>query len=131
MRNQPIRIPRPLKVLGLGVAGWLFAAWYFSPTVIEYDRYRQIQVGMTLKEVESVLGYPPGVYVGPEGVRPRNRLFDDTPGEPVEWVADRFSPVTRQHSVTETHFGMVIRVWFDENGRVARKRTVEYEYSSA
>src|SRR5687768_3067975 len=100
---------RVLVVLGVLAAGGMLAAggwWLTTPRVLfTPEQVEQITAGMTLEEVEAILGAPPGDYttrpLSPEAAvirqlcRPggRGQLIwrsDGLPSSPAaaEWVAD-------------------------------------------
>ena len=88
-------------------------AWY-GLTQANYQRIRE---GMTLPEVEGLLGGPPGNY---------SRIPDKEAGL---WTIDPDRPdLNRQFFIgREVWVGneLAVAVWFDDHGRVARKESYE------
>jgi hypothetical protein len=114
---------RLLLALGLtacvGLAGLL--VWLNSRTPhINTQTFEQICPGMTVAEVEAILGVPPGDYTGGkvkiyheevrEGVRRGNVVG---PGDHyTEWVGEEIA----------------VLVWLDDDGKVARKEWLDIRH---
>jgi hypothetical protein len=108
---------RRLPLVGLGavalLAGGLFA-WLGLPRPgVTRANYERIQEGMTLPEVESILGGPPGNY---------SRLPDNEAGL---WAIDFADPELgpQYFRGREAWVGgeLAVAVWLNDQGRVRRK----------
>lgn len=108
-----------LLALVVAVAGWLLMS--YSP--IDLGKYENIQVGMTEKEVEAVLGGPAGDYetrinLGFISYR-RKYMRTWSPNESMSY--NYIPPGTRyQQRTWVTNHGR-LSVFFAEDGRVMQK----------
>jgi hypothetical protein len=108
---------------GLAVLPILWYAVSLRPGVTQANpgvtqaNYERIREGMTLPEVENLLGGPPGNY---------SRIPDKEAGL---WTIDPSRPdLNRQFFIgREVWIGneLAVAVWFDDRGRVARKEAYE------
>jgi hypothetical protein len=106
-------------VLAACVLIWL---WRSTPKITE-DQVKRIQPGMTLTEVNAILGCRPGNYTWEERFLPLGGT-----GQSLElqngkdrckvWAADKPEPRYTDASGPDRQDAIVVRVWFDENGRV-------------
>jgi hypothetical protein len=116
MKNR--RLWMLLMAVGAGLAV-LPIPWYaVSPrSGVTQANYERIREGMTLPEVENLLGGPPGNY---------SRIPDKEAGL---WTIDPSRPdLNRQFFIgREVWIGneLAVAVWFDDQGRVARKESYE------
>jgi hypothetical protein len=97
-----------------------------TPRITE-EQFDQIQVGMTLSEVETVLGCRPGNHTYHHGVpnidtKQREQDFK-------EWAADTKEPRHPDAIGSQGREAVVMKVWFDANGRVMDKRSMGYAYT--
>src|SRR5262245_13437711 len=112
------RLWRQLMAVGAGLAVLPLLGYAFSvrPGLTQAN-YGRIREGMTLQEVENLLGGPPGNY---------SRIPDKEAGL---WTIDPNRPdLNRQFFIgREVWIGdeLAVAVWFDEQGRVARKESYE------
>jgi hypothetical protein len=95
-----------------------------------------IQVGMTLADVESVLGCAPGDYsLLANGCIPVDLQFfakeqQDRQERYQEWGADTPSPRYEDGNGPNRQDALGIRVWFDANGKVIDKCRMSYGYTA-
>lgn len=112
----------------LALAAGLFVAWNTPPRLTQ-EQYDRISVGMTLEEVEAILKCPPGVYSQSDVLLPLDKWISDAEkpkpqASHHDWAADTTDPVSHGRTA------LVIRVFFDDEGRVIDKYRVYVEYSS-
>jgi hypothetical protein len=75
------RIVICLSILSLLTAGVFFGGWLLQPKPrVDFETYQQIRIGMTLRDVEAIIGAPPGDYGVGKGVLLDFGL-DTAPGE--------------------------------------------------
>jgi hypothetical protein len=104
---------RALWVAGLTLAA---AGLLLTPVVrIDEETAHRIRPGLTMSEVEAIIGASPGWHDGFVGIRA------SLPGYKSEWLPDV------RHNNPEEWFGRngAILVWFDKQGRVL---TATYYY---
>jgi hypothetical protein len=95
------------------------------------EQYDSIQLSMTLKEVEAILGCKPGDYsldgrLLPIDVGEQRRRRT----EPYkEWAADYPEPPHENGNGPNRQDAVAIRVWFDEEGKAIDKYRMGYEYT--
>jgi hypothetical protein len=122
MKNRRLWIRLMAVGAGLAVLPILWYALSLRPGVTQAN-YERIQEGRTLQEVESLLGGPPGNY---------SRIPDKEAGL---WTIDPSRPdLNRQFFIgREVWIGneLAVAVWFDDQGRVARKERWTEASSSA
>ena len=116
MKNR--RVWKLLLAFGAGLAALavLGHALSLRPGVTQAN-YERIREGMTLREVENLLGGPPGNY---------SRIPDKEAGL---WTIDPSRPdLNRQFFIgREVWIGneLAVAVWFDDQGGVTRKESYE------
>jgi outer membrane protein assembly factor BamE (lipoprotein component of BamABCDE complex) len=102
IRRRLLLLALPAVAVSLAAAMWLLR----SPTAITWANAAKVQPGMTLTEVEAILGGPPRLdscgrvsycLTGVEG-------FDPTVPRPPQWASDE----------------VMVMVYFDADGRVQR-----------
>src|SRR5580765_8262874 len=72
---------------------------------INPETFARITTGMTLAEVQEMMGVPPGDYTTRPSVHPVDLFGSFTGKPPMEWVSDAGA----------------ISIWFNEHGRVFSK----------
>jgi hypothetical protein len=116
MKNRRFWILLLAVGAGLAVLPILWYALSLRAGVTQAN-YERIREGMTLREVENLLGGPPGNY---------SRIPDKEAGL---WTIDPSRPdLNRQFFIgREVWIGdeLAVAVWFDDQGRVARKESYE------
>jgi hypothetical protein len=114
MKNRRLWVLLMAVGAGLAVLPILWYALSLRPGVTQAN-YQRIREGMTLQEVESLLGGPPGNY---------SRIPDKEAGL---WTIDPSRPdLDRQFFIgREVWIGneLAVAVWFDDQERVARKES--------
>lgn len=119
----------------LGVIGvWAYLHVFASPLPrIDEKQVKMIQVGMTLDEVEQLLGCKPGNYAHANLLPINMWAYSDeqrnNPAPYKEWAADTSEEPYENANGPNRHSGLAVRVWFDENGRVLDKCRMGYEYT--
>jgi hypothetical protein len=103
------------------------------PRVTE-EQYDAIQVGMTLVEVEEILGCAPGDYSLSGRLLPLNMQFqgEERQGRAdayKEWAGDYPDPPHENANGPNRQDAVAIRVWFDEEGKVIDKCRMGHEYT--
>jgi hypothetical protein len=93
-----------------------------------------IQVGMTLHQVEAILGCPPGNYTYRDDFLPINMRLQSTEHQELEasfkeWAADKPEPRYVDDNGPNRQEAIGIRVWFDEDGKVIDKCRMGYAYT--
>src|SRR5262245_30022210 len=116
MKNRRFWILLLAVGAGLAVLPILWYAFSLRSGVTQAN-YERIRDGMTLREVANLLGGPPGNY---------SRIPDKEAGL---WTIDPSRPdLNRQFFIgREVWIGneLAVAVWFDDQGRVARKESYE------
>lgn len=116
----------------VGSIAAVFLARPPQPRITE-AQYEMIRVGMTLEEVEGVLGCQAGNYAPRKDFLPidigtygngqlKNRAFE-------EWAADTDDPPYADANGPHRQEAISIRVWFDDRGRVIDKYRMGISYS--
>jgi hypothetical protein len=98
------------------------------------EQFDRIQLGMTIREVETILRCKPGDYSLSDGLLPINMgAYGDEQQrrtEPYkEWAADYPDPSHENENGPNRQDALAIRVWFDEEGRVIDKCRMGWEYT--
>ena len=98
------------------------------------EQFGRVQLGMTLMEVEEVLGCKPDDYSLSGALLPidmRNYGGEQQRRtEPYkEWAGDYPDPPHENDNGLNRQDAVAIRVWFDEKGKVIDKRRMGYEYT--
>lgn len=98
------------------------------------EQFDTIQLGMTLKEVEKILGCKPGDYSLSTRLLPIDmRNYGEEKQrrtEPYkEWAADYPDPPHENANGPNRQDAVAIRVWFDEEGKVIDKCRMGHEYT--
>ncbi len=112
-RARTLLIALALLAIGVGI----YLCLPKSPRFTE-DQYERIQLGMTLAEVEAVLGCPPGNYAPVDlvsmarGKQPRT-----------DWAADVPEPL-----FNDQQRALCIHVLFDADGKVKEKHCTRMTY---
>jgi hypothetical protein len=103
------------------------------PRITE-EQVASIHVGMSLQEVEHLLGCQPGNYTcrtdflplnmdfASEEQRERKEIFQ-------EWAADTCDPLYTDANGPNRQEALAIRVWFDEQGKVIDKHRMGIAYT--
>ena len=98
-----------------------------KPTITE-EQVQKIQAGMSLNDVEAILGWSPGNYSRTDDPLPIE--FWERPGRTYrDWIAD--TPET-QHTDSigfDWQEVIIVRVWFDEQGKVIDKASSSTIYT--
>jgi hypothetical protein len=123
---------RPKRTITVGliavVLAGLAVVWLLprTPKITE-EQFDKIQVGMTLAEVEAVLGCRPGNHTCHHAVP--NIDTNQREQDFKEWAADTREPRHPDAIGSQGHEAVVVKVWFDTNGRVMDKRSMGYAYT--
>jgi hypothetical protein len=94
--------------------------------LITMEQYDRIQPGMTLAEVEAVLGLPPGDYASPDwprGMSARDvaKGLDLDRVAVTRWVAECCPPFAEPGEVYRRRIVLEMRVFVDGRGKVISK----------
>lgn len=97
------------------------------------EQFDRIQIGMTLMEVEEILGCEPGDYSLSGGLLPIDMYFYSEKQrytEPYkEWAADYPEPPHENGNGPNRQDAVAIRVWFNDEGKVSDKCRMGHEYT--
>jgi hypothetical protein len=127
-----------VALVGLTVVGVLAAV--LMPLCVRTPRItevqvKMIQVGMTLDEVEAVLGCSPGNYTPRKDFLPldmsaygKEQQNNRAPYK--EWAADTPDPRYEDDNGPDRQEAIAVRVWFDEQCRVVDKCRMGYSYTA-
>lgn len=101
---------------------------------ISEDQITKIRIGMTLDEVEAVLGCRPGNYTPRNDFLPIKMEFYDRKQQEhrapfKEWAADLPEPRYKDDNGPNRQNAVAVRVWFDEYGKVIDKCRMGYAYT--
>jgi hypothetical protein len=126
-----------VALVGLAVVGILSSVLVplrvRTPRITE-AQVEMIQVGMTLAEVEAVVGCRPGNYTPRKDFLPidmgsdsKERPYHRAPYK--EWAADTPDPRYEDDNGPNRQEAIAVRVWFDEQGTVVDKYRMGYSYT--
>jgi hypothetical protein len=129
---------RKMISIGVGLVAAAAALSLFlrpsaTPTITE-EQVARIHVGMSLAEVEGLLGCPPGNYTYHNDFLPID-MRDYEPElqrlqEPFrEWAANTSDPQYTDAYGANWKDAIAVRVWFDKQGRVIAKFRLGHSYT--
>src|SRR5579884_3018992 len=110
-----------LSLAGLVAAGVVVAVlmgqWKATPRITE-EQVEKIQVGMTLEQVDAVLGCRPGNYTPRQDFLPIDIRFYEEEKQVrrasyKEWAADTPDPRYTDGNGPDRQEAIAVRVWFD------------------
>jgi hypothetical protein len=120
-----------LLALTAATAAGLLAAWWLWPrTAITPENFERVQIGMTLAEVEAILGGPARdettgpleVVTHEEAAGPQLMMWPDSSGDASQ-PTDGQLPAARVWSAD----GLTVQVDLDPQGRVIRKARLPFQ----
>src|SRR5262245_13541972 len=141
LRREGIVLEFPMRkkiIIGIGlvvIALIALSLWLrTNTTTISEEQVASIKVGMTLSEVEAILGCRPGNYTYRNDFLPINMSFyakeqQDNKALFREWAADMPVPRYTDGNGPNRQDAIAVRVWFDEHGKVIDKCRMGYSYT--
>lgn len=124
--------------IGVGLVVILLTAVFLllrteTPTISE-EQVASIQVGMSLNDVEAILGCPPGNYTCRNDFLPIDMRFYATEQQEIqapfkEWAADTPEPRYTDANGPNRQEAIAVRVWFDEHDKVIDKCRMGISYT--
>ena len=122
-------------LLVLVLLAWFYLLFDHPKPRISEEQITKIQIGMTLDEVEGVLGCRPGNYTPRSHFLPimmmkfYHRKQHEHRAPFKEWAADLPEPRYEDDNGLNRQNAVAVRVWFDEHGKVIDKCRMGYAYT--